>query len=785
NKEVAAIGDFVQYNVIVQNADAAGIVTNGELIDVLPKGLRYVEGSARVNGVRAADPAIDRDGRTLRFALPTVAAATNLDVDYVAEIGSGAELGEAINAAHVVGVGVGSSNTASVSVMVREDLLSSKAIVIGRVIDGACGDARGAGLAGVRVLLEDGTYVVTDESGKYHIEGVDPGTHVVQVDLASVPETHELIGCGNDTQHAGSAFSQFVDVQGGTMWRADFYVRERAPLKSLVALRLDASMHARHASVETQRATITVALAGDALSDEEAAVALSGITAVVTLPDGVRYIADSARLDGAPIAAGGSPNDGTLSFRLGDTNGTFARALTLDADVAVEAPATVKALAMFDADGKHERTPVAAATVDAKVSASVQPVAQVEPPMSTNMTVVEVTQQRTLTARRPFEIPEVADPKLPMFDMAWLANQTGEPAIVWPLPDANPRIPAVWVVVKHLPDQRVALNVAGVAIDGLSFDGTEVDRERGVALTRYRNVPIHEGDNAIVARLVTPDGDVQTTLSSGVHYSGPPVRAMLEPERSYLIADGITPSVIAVRLLDRDGAPARPGMTGAFEVLPPFRMLAPPEALGQGVTPQLGHDVYVVRDDGLAYIELEPTTESGNVELEFEFDGYRSETVKARVAPSARDWILVGFGEGTLGYNDVSGNMEALHASDIDKDVSIDGRSAFYAKGRVRGEWLLTLAYDSDGGGGGTRDDENGQHSLGQQIDPNKYYTLYGDGAEQRYDAETQSKLYVRLERPDFYALFGDFDTGFDSAELTQYTRRLNGARGEYYGERL
>ncbi len=94
------------------------------------------------------------------------------------------------------------------------------------------------------MLLEDGTYVVTDESGKYHIEGVNPGTHVVQVDLASIPETTNVIGCGNDTQHAGTAFSQFVDVQGGTMWRADFYVRERAPLKSLVALRLDASMHA-------------------------------------------------------------------------------------------------------------------------------------------------------------------------------------------------------------------------------------------------------------------------------------------------------------------------------------------------------------------------------------------------------------------------------------------------------------------------------------------------------------------------------------------------------------
>ncbi len=787
NKEVAAVGDFVQYHVIVQNADAAGVVTKGALIDELPKGFRYVADSARVNGVRVGDPTVARDGRTLRFALPTVAAASTVAISYVTEIGSGAELGEARNAAHVIGVGVGSSNTATASVTVREDLLTSKAIIIGRVIDGACGAGAsagtglaGAGLAGVRVLLEDGTYVVTDDSGKYHIEGVNPGTHVVQVDLTSLPETYELVECAPDTRHAGTAFSQFVDVQGGTLWRADFFASKKPPLTSPVTLRLDSAAQA-------QRATFELALSGGTGSGGTASgagITLSGVTAVVTLPDSAHYVADSARLDGNAIAADGTPDDGALTFRLGDTTAASTHTLTFAADIAgdASAPTTVKALAMFDVDGKHLRTPVAATTVDLSSTTTTSPAVADD---SGNVTVVEVTAQRTLTARRPFEIPQLMDAKLPAFDLTWLANQTPEPAIVWPLADANPRIPAVWVVVKHLPDQRVALTVAGVPVDGLSFDGTEVDRERGVALTRYRNVTINEGDNAIVARLVSADGAVEATLSSSVHYSGAPVRAELDPAHSYLIADGITPSVIAVRLLDRDGAPARPGMTGVFDVRPPFQVLAPPKVLGQALTPQTEHDVYVVRDDGIAYVELQPTTESGSVELEFEFDGYRYETVRTRIAPSTRDWVLVGFGEGTLGYNDVSGNMEALRATDIDKDLSLDGRSAFYAKGRVRGEWLLTLAYDSASGGNDVGQDEHGQHSLGQQIDPNKYYTLYGDGAEQRYDAQTQSKLYVRLERPDFVALFGDFDTGFNAAELTRYTRRLNGARAEYYGERV
>ncbi len=257
----------------------------------------------------------------------------------------------------------------------REDLFATKAIIIGQVIDGDCGDGRAFGLAGVRVLLEDGTYVVTDKDGKYHIEGVEPGTHVVQLDLTSVPETHEVISCEENTRHAGTAFSQFVDVHGGTMWRADFHVAKKPPLSNPVTLRLDGA-------TDPAAGTCT----NFALSLSSGAIPLGAITAVVTLPDGLKFLADSARLDGTPIAT--TDVDGALTFRLGDSQAAFAHSLTFAADDIEGRAATVKALAMFEVDGKRLRTPVVSYTVNSIPSA-----AGVH---DGNITVVEVTAKRTL-----------------------------------------------------------------------------------------------------------------------------------------------------------------------------------------------------------------------------------------------------------------------------------------------------------------------------------------------------------------------------------------------------
>ena len=110
-------------------------------------------------------------------------------IKYVVEVSSGTRPGMSVNTAEALSAGV-TSNTARAKVKITEDLLRSQTIIMGRVMSGPCGEENKDALTGVkdaRIYLEDGTYVITDEDGRYHIEGVRPGAHVVQLDKDTLP----------------------------------------------------------------------------------------------------------------------------------------------------------------------------------------------------------------------------------------------------------------------------------------------------------------------------------------------------------------------------------------------------------------------------------------------------------------------------------------------------------------------------------------------------------------------------------------------------------------------
>ncbi|MEM8594401.1 MAG: hypothetical protein AAGF06_06255, partial [Pseudomonadota bacterium] len=81
-------------------------------------------------------------------------------------------------------------------------------------------------LSGIRIIIEDGRYAITDKAGRFHLDDLSNGTHVLQVDTVSLPDNLEISPCINNTRFAGSSISQFVDLKGGTLWRSDFYVRQ-------------------------------------------------------------------------------------------------------------------------------------------------------------------------------------------------------------------------------------------------------------------------------------------------------------------------------------------------------------------------------------------------------------------------------------------------------------------------------------------------------------------------------------------------------------------------------
>jgi len=227
------VGDFIQYTVNVENTGARSAPVR--LFDTLPLGFRYLNGSSRQNNLAIDDPVVSSDAALLTFPMGVLAPGESISLNYALQIGPGAPMGDAINRAVVRGADDAQlSNIARAEVTLREDLLRSTSTVIGRISENSCDKdqdwardiVRGIGVEGVRLYLETGAYAVSDPDGLFHFEGVTEGTHVVQVDEETLPQGYTPMICEENTRYAGSATSKFIDVQGGGVWRANFYLEQ-------------------------------------------------------------------------------------------------------------------------------------------------------------------------------------------------------------------------------------------------------------------------------------------------------------------------------------------------------------------------------------------------------------------------------------------------------------------------------------------------------------------------------------------------------------------------------
>ncbi|MEA3002945.1 MAG: hypothetical protein QOH81_1733 [Sphingomonadales bacterium] len=620
DKGEAAPGDTIVYSVVVRNPDPRVVTSAITLTDRFPAEMRLRAGTLRVDS-RPATARFAPDGRSFDVDVPPVGPGRSASVSYGMEVLGSAKDGEAVNRIQGHDDKGATSNTADATVRIRRDAIADRVTIEGRVSDGCTAGARG--LAGVRIMIEDGSYAVTDGEGRYHFEGVTSGTHVVQMDDTSLPIDRAAVDCAPDTRSGGRAFSRFVDGRGGDLKRIDF--------------------HAAPAPARAPRA--------------------------------------------APGEAGA------------------ARARP--------APASDAAAAGAERD--------------------------------------------------------------------WTEGQ--QPGIGWlfPAPDHNPRAPIVRVAIKHLTGQNVKLFSGGRPVDAVAYDGENKSGDGSFAVSIWRGIPLETGATELSAEIRNADGTLAGTLHRTVRYGASPMHAELLRDRSSLVADGVTRPVFAVRLTDRDGRPVRHGLVGDFAVPEPYYPAV--EADAQQARQLAGLERarpfwHVQGDDGIAYVELEPTTASGSVSLRFTFrDGAtsREQRLDAWLDPGQRPWTIVGLAEGTIGYNRLDNRLEALGAEH--GKMLTDGRLALYAKGRIRGKWLLTLAYDSDKKKEETR--------FAGAIDPNSYYTIYADRSERRYDAASMKKLYLKLERPQFYALFGDYQTGIDEPQLARYVRAFTGAKAEYRSARV
>jgi hypothetical protein len=243
-------------------------------------------------------------------------------------------------------------------------------------------------------------------------------------------------------------------------------------------------------------------------------------------------------------------------------------------------------------------------------------------------------------------------------------------------------------------------------------------------------------------------------------------RIVVEVNRNAVPADGQSPVELVVRLFGRDGQPLKSAAFATIEtsggrvLLPGARTdeLGPRRADADRAL----RGVQLKVESGLARFTLLAPAEAQDVRVRITA-GAEEAAGTISFVPDLRPMVAAGLIEGIVSFRNKVGLQPVRRGDAFEREIqswsrdfsngrgTAAGRAAFYLKGTIRGDLLLTAAYDSD---------RDTRARLLRDVRPDELYPVYGDSSLRSFDARSTERLYVRLDKGKSYALFGDFVTG-------------------------
>jgi large repetitive protein len=236
-KSTVELGDNVKYTVKVKYVSGGVPLPQLRVVDSMPAGFKLIAGTSFVSvptgATAVAIPAGNISGApgaviTYNIALPAAGLAVGQEIEltYRVRVGVGSLQGDGINRARAFSIGVVRSNIAQAKVKVNPGVFTSDACIVGKIYtdcnNNHVQDAEEVGVPGVRLYMQDGTYLVSDSEGKYSICGLEPKSHVLKVDQLTLPRGARLTTTSN--RNLGNADSLWLDLKNGEMQQADFAI---------------------------------------------------------------------------------------------------------------------------------------------------------------------------------------------------------------------------------------------------------------------------------------------------------------------------------------------------------------------------------------------------------------------------------------------------------------------------------------------------------------------------------------------------------------------------------
>lgn len=133
--------------------------------------------------------------------------------------------------------------------------------------------------------------------------------------------------------------------------------------------------------------------------------------------------------------------------------------------------------------------------------------------------------------------------------------------------------------------------------------------------------------------------------------------------------------------------------------------------------------------------------------------------------------FLAGIVDGTVNF------VNATQGFDLQRDnksfksgTHFSGKASYYLAGKVKGKYLIKSTLDTD---------KATQEKLFTNIDPDKYYPIYGDNSTVVYDSNSQGKFYLLVTWDKSGITAGNYQTqiGGEDSKLSAYNRTLYGGK--------
>lgn len=311
------------------------------------------------------------------------------------------------------------------------------------------------------------------------------------------------------------------------------------------------------------------------------------------------------------------------------------------------------------------------------------------------------------------------------------------------------------------------LLVNGEKVPGIFRDRGLKSATSDLNLDVWQGIQINEGRNTVELILRKGAEEVYRETREVLYATGF-TKAQVVLDSSSLSSDGKTAPHVRLHLTNSQGIPLRPGTKVNASVNSPFtfepeggrrRSMDASEKAPSSATS------LTVGQNGMVDIHLSPVIVPGTAVISLP----QAETeIPIHIKTPDRPWVFVGIAEGSLAEAQVMRHMRKSGDFGGDDDI-YRGRTAFFAEGVIKGEWLTTIRYDS----------AKGQDEGFYQIDPDKDYVVYGDASYQANAAESRFPLYIRMRSEEAEFLIGDFSAKLQSS-LVSFSREVTGLRAEF-----